>query len=210
MGLSRRCSATGIALILSLVFFVSPAAAHSIYIFAFPDDSQICTNSYFGGKAKVRGGQVSMAAVSGEILATAKTDEAGNACFDRPERIQDLIFTVEASGGHRAEFKMPASEPAAGSSAYDSNDGRPAPETMAGEQAAGAAWPSTRAGSLTRDDLRQALSPIMLKLAEMESAQNSRINLKDVVGGLGWLLGLAGVAFFAAGRKNKTRIKERS
>lgn len=182
------------------------AEAHSIYIFAYPENSQICTSSYFGGKAKVRGGRVSMVTASGEVLATARTDEQGNACFARPEIVQDLIFRVEAGGGHQAEFKLPAAE----IWAEDSPGGESKP---LGNQAYAAvdAEPSTVCGEgLTRDDLHKALSPIMVKLAEMESEQNSRVGLRDVVGGLGWLIGLAGAAFWAAGRKNKSETREKS
>jgi nickel transport protein len=196
---SRRPGPLFGAVCAALVLWLSAAGAqaHSVYIFAFPENSQICTNSYFGAKNKVRGGLVSMAAASGEVLATAQTDEQGNACFAPPESSQDLIFTVEAGEGHRAEFRLPAAEmegvPASGPAS---------PEEPAARGEAASPAPS---GGLTREDLRQALSPIMRKLAEMESAQNSRVNLKDIIGGLGWLIGLAGAGLWAASRKNGTR-----
>ena len=175
-------------------FSAAGAEAHSVYIFAFPENSQICTNSYFGGKGKVTGGRVSMASASGEILATAQTDERGNACFTPPESSRDLVFTVEAGEGHRAEFKLPAADiedvVEAGQEPVDHGE------------AASLSSSSAPAGGLTRDDLRQALSPIMRKLAEMESAQNSRVSLRDIVGGLGWIIGLAGAGLWAASRKN--------
>lgn len=173
------------------VWLPAAAEAHSIYIFAYPESSQICTSSYFGGKAKVRGGQVSMLTVSGQVLATAQTDGQGQVCFERPEAPQDLIFRVEASGGHQAEFKLPASAVEAG---------REAPGARA-EAAVSAASAAPCADGLSRDDLHKALAPIMLKLAEMESRQNSRVNLRDIFGGLGWIAGLAGAALWAL-RKN--------
>ena len=181
---------------LFLCFSSVGAEAHSVYIFAYPENSQICTNSYFGGKGKVIGGRVIMAAASGAILATAQTDEQGNACFAPPESSQDLFFTVEAGEGHQAEFKLPASDI---DGAFESNQ---EPVDQSEEAASGSsAVPAT--GGLTRDDLRQALSPIMRKLAEMESAQNSRVNFKDIIGGLGWIIGLAGAALWAVNRKNR-------
>jgi nickel transport protein len=186
------------ALILGLS--AAGAEAHSVYIFAFPENSQICTNSYFGAKSKVRGGRVSMATASGEVLATAQTDEQGNACFAPPESSQDLIFTVEAGDGHRGEFKLPAVE-GLGASGFESKPLEPG-------EAAGLNSSSATCQGLTRDDLGQALSPIMRKLAEMESAQNSRVNLKDIIGGLGWIIGLAGAGLWAAGRKNAAGSRE--
>jgi len=205
MGLSRKGMTILGALLLTGWLSAAGAEAHSIYIFAFPEGTRIYTNSYFGGKAKVRGGQVSMTTVSGEVLATAQTDDQGEACFERPEPVQDLLFIVEASGGHRAEFKLPAVELTG------------LPENLTGRESSAEQPPATIAASdlsagcpelLTSDDLHKALSPIMLKLAEMESAQNSSVTLKDIIGGLGWLIGLAGAALWASGRKNsKTREK---
>ena len=51
--------------------------AHSVYIFAWVDGTQICTESYFNRKSKVRGGEVLMADASGEILARGVTGEDG-------------------------------------------------------------------------------------------------------------------------------------
>ena len=206
MGLPQRCVVCILTMSLSLGLLPTLAGAHSIYIFAYQENSQICTNSYFGGKAKVRGGQVSMATVAGEVLATAQTDEQGKACFDRPEKVQELTFTVKASGGHRAEFKLPASELSA-SGFYDSESHLNANQGKV-SAATGAEAPVICAGSMTSDDLHQALSPILLMLAEMKSAQSSQIGLKDIIGGLGWLIGLAGAALWASSRKSTARTKD--
>jgi len=190
---------TGLGAVLGAALFscfsAAGAEAHSVYIFAFPENSQICTNSYFGGKGKVIGGRVSMAEVSGEILATAQTDGQGNACYTPPEPSRDLVFTVEAGEGHQAGFKLPAAD------IEGVLEAGPEPVDHGGT-AASSSSSGPAAGGLTRDDLRQALSPIMRKLAEMESAQNSRVNLKDIIGGLGWIIGLAGAGLWAASRKN--------
>ena len=197
-------SKIGAAICAVLVMWLPAAAAeaHSVYIFAYPDNSQICTSSYFSARNKVRGGLVRMSAASGELLAEAQTDEQGQACFPPPESGQDLVFTVEAGDGHRAEFKLSASDI---ESAKASESGR---ESIGLGEAAGAAS-DIYAGGLTSDDLRQALSPIMRKLAEMESEQKSRVNLKDIIGGLGWLIGLAGAGLWAAGRKTQPEHKEK-
>ena len=187
------------------------AGAHSIYIFAFSENSQICTSSYFGGKAKVRGGNVSMKAASGQVMATAQTDDQGRVCFDRPELNQDLIFTVEASGGHRAEFKLPASASYEGEGAASSDVAHSSADPDIASVASEGAALVACTGALTNDDLQKALAPIMLKLAEMESAQSSRVELKDIVGGLGWLIGLAGAALWAGNRrKTRPRAEEKA
>ena len=186
---------------LALWLSSSVAEAHSVYIFAYPENSRICTNSYFSANNKVRGGRVKMTAVSGEILAEAQTDEHGQACFPPPELSLDLIFTVEAGDGHRAEFKLSASEIESAKILESGHD--PIEHNIS------AGITSACAGGLTIDDLRQALSPIMRKLAEMESEQKNRVNLKDIIGGLGWLIGLAVAGLWAAGRKTQPEHKEK-
>lgn len=188
------------ALLLGGCLWAAPAGAHSIFVFAYPEDAQICTNSYFGGKAKVRGGEVKMMAADGEVLATASTDENGDACFPKPAA-QDLLFKVTASGGHQGEFWLPTTEkdPYVEAIFQEATQGMFAdspehnPLSIAAPCATG----------LTVDDLNKAVAPLMIKLAEMESAQNSRVSLRDIVGGLGWLIGLAGTALWAQSRKKR-------
>lgn len=136
-----------------------------------------------------------MSATSGEILARALTDDLGDACFSFPDKAQDLVFTVDASGGHRAEFKLLT---------YD-HLGNPSP--TANNEATTDMRIETQesgcAGVITNLDLHQALTPIIQKLAKIESGQNSGANLKNTIGGLGWLMGFFGIISWASGRKKR-------
>lgn len=178
-------------MMLGVLVFAGAAWAHSIYVFAYPEGAQICTSSYFGGKAKVKGGQVLMKTASGEILGRGQTDDEGLACFPAPEKAEVLVFSVEASGGHRGEFTLPPAD-------YSALE----PEAVIVVSSPGGEGPAAgAAGALTQADLNIALAPVMQKLAEMESAAESRVSLRDVVGGLGWIIGLFGVYFWAVGRR---------
>lgn len=186
------------ALLLGGCLWAAPAWAHSIFIFAYPEDAQICTNSYFGGKAKVRGGEVKMIAATGEVLATATTDENGDACFPKPAA-QNLLFRVTAGGGHQGEFSLPAAKSDLYLESIFQEAAQEMAEASSERKLPGAAEPC--AAGLTNEDLNKAVAPLMMKLAAMESAQNSRVTLRDIFGGLGWLIGLAGAALWAKARK---------
>lgn len=179
-----------------------PAAAHGVYIFAWADGDQICTDSYFSKSSKVRGGRVSMRNAAGEILAAGLTGDDGGLCLARPEARMDLFFVVEAGEGHRAEFKLraedlpgdapAASEPAAPEAA------RP-PSSAAGKVNAATTEDSLR--QIIREELQSQLSPIRKTLAEGRHQQEP--GPREIIGGLGWVAGLFGLAFWWTGRKKK-------
>lgn len=86
------------------------ALAHSVYIFAWADGPQICTESYFTQKSKVRGGEVHMLDASGEILDRGFTGEDGLYCFAPPTKSQTLFFEIHAGPGHKGKFTLEESD----------------------------------------------------------------------------------------------------
>ena len=135
------------------LFFPGYLEAHGLFTFAWAEGDLICTDSYFSRNSKARGARISMVDQAGAVLASGQTDTGGGFCFKRPERPQQLVFVVEAQGGHRGEFTLPAEGPP------------PADEAR------------TDPG------------------------------LREIVGGLGWLAGLAGLGFWWAARRERGRLQ---
>jgi nickel transport protein len=202
-----RAGAARLLLPAFLFALPAPAVGHSVFIFAWADGARICTESYFSRNNKVQGGNVSMMDMQGNTLFSGRTDSDGTVCFAPPAEARDLKFVVLAGQGHRAEFILPASEmegmaavrddagsfsPAAGDggdSASASGDGGPA-----GREAESSAvlpgLPGLNAEELRavlREELQRQLAPIRQALAREEKGPE----LKDVIGGIGWILGLA-------------------
>ncbi|MDR1039669.1 MAG: hypothetical protein LBR80_05770 [Deltaproteobacteria bacterium] len=88
----------------------APAIAHAVYVFAYADGDEICTESYFTRKNRVTGGRIVMQDASGNEIESASTGDDGNHCFSAPPGEGDLIFVVLAGEGHRGEFSFPAAD----------------------------------------------------------------------------------------------------
>jgi nickel transport protein len=195
-GRRTRASVPALLLLLLLLlpalsFPTAKASAHAVFIYArpdhpgSPDGERICTESWFSKKNKVKGGEVRMEDARGELLASGVTDDAGIACFPTPAGAGDLRFIVLAGQGHRAEFILPASREALPPAA--------SPERAAAEAPAPAGTSRSSGTSGTSPAYSVAPPP----------AGGDGPSLRDIIGGAGWLVGLAGLGAFAASRRKR-------
>ncbi|MDR2339898.1 MAG: hypothetical protein LBF40_07190 [Deltaproteobacteria bacterium] len=192
-----------------------PAAlhAHAVYLFAYANGDEVCTESYFSKNSRVMGGTVTMSDANGTLLESAGTGDDGNHCFPMPKTQGDLLFAVDAGQGHRAEFRLRAEDrPDPG----EADAAPPAPGAGGGpgaapEQAPPATNPGAGAGgalsqgdvrAIVREELKSQLGPIARTLAEAKDDKTP--GLREIVGGLGWIVGLLGVIILARGRKPPT------
>ena len=178
-----------------------PAQAHSIYIFAWLDGDRVCSESYFVKKNKVRGGMVNVHDATGALLAEGLTDEAGLWCFPAPMP-QELTLTVNGGQGHRAEFVLPAK-------AFTETTAQPSTDIPAKQSVP---LPSDTPANVldqnklntllreaVRTELQLQLAPIKKALAERDADPGPA--WRDILGGLGWIIGLAGLAAWGASRR---------
>jgi nickel transport protein len=201
-----------LATLLALAWLLAQPAtafAHAVFIFAWPQGDQVCSDSYFSRKSPVRGGTVTVLDASGTVLDSGKTDEKGSACFPRPRTGSDLTLVVEAGEGHRADFRLRAADlqppdpgPAPEPEAAPAVPSRPAVAAPA-PGGPGADLEAVRA--VLRQELASQLGPINRALAEADEKSPSP---RDIIGGLGWLAGISGLAFWLAGRKPRQKKQD--
>jgi nickel transport protein len=224
-------AAVRVLAVVLLAAFMLPASpfsakAHAVHIFAWPEGENICTESYFSKKSKVRGGEVRMEDASGALLQSARTDDAGAVCFPAPEKPAELRFVVLAGEGHRGEFTLPAASAALAASGATATNGGADRSTdgeaekaaslssagkngtfagpTAGESGAGQPAESalgTEIRAIVREELRREIAPLAKALAA--SARDDGPSLRDVLAGLGWIVGLTGLAAAYASRKKR-------
>lgn len=154
----------------------APAGAHGVYIFAWAEPGRICTDSYFSAKSKVRGGEVSMRDTTGELLAEGRSDMDGIACFAVPEHIR-------TGGPAEAEdllFVVMAGQ------------GHRAEFLLPAAQVEQALAPSGRA---------KAAPDTAPPSGSGESRPPDGPRLRDILGGLGWIAGLAGLGAWWSSRR---------
>lgn len=190
------------AVCLAVLLAAAPASAHRVNIFAYVDGGEVMVECSFNRSAKVKQGRMEVEdAVTGARLLEGRTDDNGKFRFPVPAAAarngHGLRIRVDAGEGHRNEWIMDATE-------LDGVSSAPAPAEPSGApvpvQATIPTMPAAN-GWATPEDverivdraLNARLAPINRLLAEQSEAGPG---LADIIGGLGWIFGLVGVAAY--------------
>jgi nickel transport protein len=197
----------GVVVLLALGVFTTPALAHRVLVFAYAEGDTIHTESKFIPDTPVRQGKVQVLdQKTGKELLTGKTDDQGKFSFKIPAEAatqkMDLNIVVEAAMGHRGSWLLKAGSYLSG--ATPGKAAAPAPASPAAPAA-----PQTKAANVEQQALEAAvnkalerqLAPIKEMLTELTI---HRTSLQDILGGIGYILGLFGLwAYFQSrGKKN--------
>jgi nickel transport protein len=198
-------------LVLALVCLpAARAAAHRVTVFAWVEGDTVHTASRFSSGRAARDALVEVQDPSGRRLLQGRTDQRGEFAFKVPQT-SDLRIVLEAGPGHRGQWTVSRAEILAARTA-------PGPAATPGPQAASAAdvqAPSparttAETGALTADavqamleeTLERRLQPIDRRLAGLE-ARAQGPSLTDILGGLGYILGLVGLAAYLQARRKE-------
>jgi nickel transport protein len=201
-----------------MLLTVSMAHAHGVSVFAWVDGDTVYVESKFSGGRKPKDALIEVVDGSGNLLLKGRTNAEGEFSFKVPQKTA-LKIVLMAGMGHRAEWTVPLEDlsdvpaPAAppvaapGTNAAGA-DSPGASEAMGQPPQAPPAAPAVDA--LTAEELQQTieaaldrkLKPVMKMLAE---SRRTGPSVRDVIGGLGYILGLVGLATFLRYRKNSDR-----
>jgi nickel transport protein len=189
-----------------LVFLAVPALAHKVTIFAWVEGDTVYTQSKFSGGKRAQNSTVVVYDMDGNQLLEGKTDENGEFSFKVPKKT-GLKVALKASMGHLAEWTIPAEEITVVADAYANG----APEVAADTDAQQAAsltdeqQPAPTAVGLSREEVQalidesldRKLKPVLNMLAD---AVAPGPQMSDVIGGIGYIFGLVGVALYFSSR----------
>lgn len=187
---------------------VGSASAHKVMIFAWVEGDTVYTESKFSGGKRVKKGDITVYDLQENRLLKGKTNEQGEFSFKIPEKIAMKIVLL-AGMGHRAEWTVPLEE--IQGIASETSETTTNQSTIAKEP--DKQTRSVSVSNLSPDDIQLAfekaldkkLKPVMKKLAE---SQEHGPTVKDILGGIGYILGLVGVAsYFHYRRKTKDLSK---
>jgi len=191
---------TLIALLFAVLysFIALPAQAHKMNVFSWAGDQQIYGEAFFSGGRKAKNITVHVQnSETQTTLLTTQTDEEGKFQFTPPQQaVQqklDLLITVNTGDGHRGEWLLTADE-------YLSPDDAPlsAPQK---DQPTVEDFDMEAVRATVRQELDRELVPIKRELAE---AREKKISPRDILGGVGCIVGLAGIlAWFQSKKKKK-------
>lgn len=191
----------------------TPALAHKVNVFAYAEGGQVHARGYFNDGRPTVGATIEVHDEAGRLLLSGQTNDAGEFSFPVPKAAGSLKLVLVASMGHRNEYQLAASElpqPAKRPSpqAAPKPAARPpAPGTAQAAEAVAAAPPPTLDAeglrTVVREEVERALearlAPLTRQLAA--SQQQEGVSVTEVVGGVGYILGLFGVAAYFASRR---------
>jgi len=178
-----------------------PALAHKVTIFAWLEGDTVFTESKFSGGKEAKGAQVLIFDKEGKQLLEGKTDNKGEFSFMVP-KLTDLRIVLNAGMGHRAEWMIPESEiQEAGAYSVSKKGGESSQPTGAG----GISVNKEEIKGLIEESLERKLRPIVRMMAELQSKGPS---VTEIVGGIGYIFGLMGVALYFLSRRKKEGEKD--
>lgn len=194
-----------------LVFSSVPALAHKVTIFAWVEGDTVHTQSKSSRGRRVKNSTVVVYDKEGNQLLEGKTDEQGEFSFKVPKKT-DLRIALKASMGHMAEWTIPAEEITTVGDVFQSittvggikpsvGEAVPSIDTKTGGDrhvptAVGLSRQEVKA--LIDESLDRKLTPITNMLAD---SLDRGPKVSEVIGGIGYIFGLVGVALYFANRR---------
>jgi nickel transport protein len=190
---------------------VSSASAHRVNVFAWVDGDTIHVESKFSGGKTVKAGKIRVMDPQGVELLAGSTNEKGEYSFIVPKQ-SDLRITISTGQGHQGEWTVRATELQGLASDEQSETG--AAETLTtikesmvykpsrppGSAASGSSIEAQELESIIESVLDRKLKPIIRMLAE---TQQEEPNTRDILAGIGYIMGLVGIAAYFHNRKKK-------
>lgn len=199
------------------------AHAHRVNIFAWVEGDRIFTESSYPSGNKAQGAKVSAtSAKTGELFAEGETNKNGLFVFPVPAKAREqktnIVLTLHAGEGHANTWEVLASEFLASdaltqpqadetsSAQYsinntDSNDKAESKNhTAASSQLTMQGVSEQQIRTIVSEELEKKLGPLRRQLAAKQAAGPE---LQDVVGGIGWILGIFGAAALARSRRQR-------
>lgn len=206
------------ALLFACLFFLPlQAQGHKIHVFAWVSGNTITVESNFSGDRPLRNGNVTVKdEQSGTILLQGTGDEKGIFTFPIPARAKDaamdLLIVVSGSEGHQNQWLVPAEEYLSYSSqeAPANPPATPQDPSIGGESQPDIPPEQADIGNaelkqMLQELLNQELAPIRRSLAK---AEDKSPDFSDIMGGIGYLLGLAGLVAWLRNRPQKPGKKD--
>jgi nickel transport protein len=194
-----------------LPMMVASASAHGVNVFAWVEGDTIHVESKFSGGKKVKAGKIVVMDPQGVELISGRTNDQGRFSFQIPKRT-DLKIVLIAGQGHQGEWTLRADElkesPSETTLEKSSEKATPSEERETVSKTVmvpGTTVPDTaikpeELEALIETVLDKKLKPITRMLADLRQEGPTA---RDIIAGIGYILGLVGVAAYVHSRKKK-------
>ena len=169
-----------------------PALAHKVMIFAWVEGDTVFTESKFNGGKKAINAPVIIFDKDGKKLLEGKTDNKGEFSFKIP-KLTDLRIVLNAAMGHKAEWTVPESEIREVGNIVEKKSAQ-----VSGPIGIGLSKEEVK--KIVEDSLDKKLRPIVRMMTE---SKNNEPSFTEIIGGIGYIFGLMGVALYFKNRRKK-------
>jgi len=188
---------------MAFVLWTGPAMAHRVTIFAWVEGDKIFTESKFSGGKRVNQGDVIVYDSEGNQLLKGKTDDKGEFSFEIPKKTS-LKIVLMAGMGHRGEWTIPVSEleDVAGPQ-IEITSSRKAVRKKTGKPPEVSHLSSNEIRLTVEEAIDKRLKPVMKILVAL---RENRPTFRDIFGGIGYILGLVGIAAYFNYRRKSAEI----
>ncbi len=203
------------ALILLFLLSVSSEAAmaHRVNLHALQQGRIVKVHAYWADGTDARDAVIKAIDSNGKTVSQGITDSDGICMFSLPRAgVYSLVF--DAGMGHRAEssleYKLPEDlKSSASGNSWGQAFAHPGPlqpcheyiKSKAGSPASQCAIPDAMLRQIDAM-LDRKLRPVLDELLVLRERDN-RIRIRDITGGLGYILGIAGLALWFSARKER-------
>lgn len=182
----------------SMMFSATSALAHKVSIFAWVEAGQVHTESKFSGGRRVNAGRIEVFDHKGNKRLDGTTDAQGYFAFPVPDKAESLKIILNAGMGHGNHWLVTAQELGAAAptetpvvTRKSSDDA----DIATGHDVTPSIGPSIQ--HMVEQALDKKLAPIKAQLSEQVWG------LRDILGGLGYIIGLVGLASYLQNRKQR-------
>jgi len=175
------------------VILSAPAQAHKVMIFAYEEGDTVYAEGYFADGKKAQDSLVEVYGEDGTKLLEGKTDTNGLFSFPVPDT-PEIRIVLTASMGHRAECTLKGN----GNGKTDAAKKEGAELIPRGEKVH-VTVDEDRIRAIVTEELDKKIGPLAREVALLHERG---ISLTDVIGGIGYIVGIMGLLmYFKARRK---------
>jgi nickel transport protein len=156
-----------------------------VNIFAYIEGDTIYTESYFPDGGKVEGGRIEVYDSLGNKLLVGITNKDGQFNF-KPPKIDDLKIVLITSMGHKSSYTISKDE---------------LPTKIAQKVSKPETPPFINLGEIKQiidTSLDEKLKPIIKELKKQR-----RVSFREVIGGVGYILGIFGIIMYFMGLRKR-------
>lgn len=175
-----------ILLMLVLTALSNTAHAHKLKVFAFAEGDRIEGTTYFVGGTPASGATVEVMSADDRLLATLVPDTDGDFSYE-VEAHENHVIVANTRDGHVARWTVAAAEftgQASGSSSQNVDN-----TTSTGTDDSATKPDNDELARLVEQAVAQQIQPLREQMVRNED----RVRLQDIIGGIGYIMGIFGV-----------------